>query len=353
MNFHLNQVVDDKLRQQWHDLAEDVGTRFASRPSYGLSWHRHLARGPLRVATVHRDGKLVALLPLHQRRRLGVRVLRLLGHGLGTVGEALTVDDQAMRELVSGLAASGSALELTHLPEDAPLVTAVLADPAWSSSFQPDDHCPVIDLPTGTRARDLRSKSTISRAASTRRKLAREGHEFVVETVRDREEFEARWPDIATTAAAAQSDEGDDRLNLCAPPHDQFTREFLLEEAENGHLLLLGGTFGGRWGAQFATLRTSQTAELWFTRFDPAHRRVRPGHLLIEALCDGHDDVAVTRVDLLIGRSGYKTDWHTDEYTVGTLVAVPTRARTARARMIAADRAVTLLRTLAARVERT
>ena len=201
MNFHLNQVVDDKLHRQWHDLAEDVGTRFASRPSYGLSWHRHLARGPLRVATVHRDGRLVALLPLHQRRRLGVPVLRLLGHGLGTVGEALAVDDQAMRELVSGLAASGSALELTHLPEDAPLVAAVLADPAWSSSFQPDDHCPVIDLPMGTRAKDLRSKSTISRAASTRRKLAREGHEFVVETVRDREEFEARWPDIGVFMA--------------------------------------------------------------------------------------------------------------------------------------------------------
>lgn len=352
MSFHLTAVVDDQLRQEWHDLAEAVGTRFASRPSYGLSWHRHLARGPLRVATVHRDGRLVALAPLHQRRRLGVRVLRLLGHGLGTVGEALAVDDEAMRDLVAGLSTTGSVLELTHLPESSPLLIAIRDDTSWSSSFTPDDHCPVIELPEGTRASDLRSKSTLSRAASTRRKLAREGNELEIETVCSREEFDARWANIVATAASAQSDEGDDRLNLCAPPHDAFTREFLREEADNGHLLIWGGTFGGRWGAHFAMLRTGATAELWFTRFDPDHGRARPGHLLIESVCDNHDEVGITEVDLLIGRSGYKKDWQSGEYRVGTLVAVPAGTRTARARMAAADRGVMLLRDLASRVTR-
>ena len=350
MSFTLASVVDDRLRLEWHALAEDVGTRFASRPSYGLSWHRHLGRGPLRVATVHRDGRLVALAPLHQRRRLGVRVFRLLGHGLGTVGEALAVDDEAMRDLVVGLGTAGGVLELTHLPASSPLLAAILAQGSWRASFTPDDHCPVIDLPEGVRATDLRGRSTLSRAASTRRKLAREGKELRIETVRTREEFDARWPDIVATAASAQSDRGDDRLNLCAPPHDAFTREFLRQEAENGHLLLWGGTFGGDWGSHFATLRTGSTAELWFTRFDPAHGRARPGHLLIESICDHHDDVGVTEVDLLIGRSGYKKDWQTREYPVGTLVAIPAGNRTARARMAAADRAVSLLRSLAARI---
>ena len=67
MTFDLRTSVDEQLRADWAELAEQVGTRFASRPSYGLSWHRHLARGPLRIATVHRDGRLVALLPLHER----------------------------------------------------------------------------------------------------------------------------------------------------------------------------------------------------------------------------------------------------------------------------------------------
>lgn len=351
MSFRITENVDSQLLEDWHALADEVGSRFASRPSYGMAWQRHISRGPLRLATVHRDGRLVALLPLHQRRRLGVRVFRLLGHGLGTVGEALFVDDSALSELASGLATSGAVLELTHLPESSPFVAAVSDDPRWSSSFVHDDHCPVIDLPTGTRAADLRSKSTLSRAASTRRKLAREGDELEIETIRTREEFDTRWPQIVATAASAQADDND-RLNLCAPPYDEFTYEFLRREAENGHLLIWGATFGGRWGAHFATLRTGQRAELWFTRFESAHRRARPGHLLIEAVCDSHDSVDVTEVDLLIGRSGYKTDWQTREYRVGTLTAVPAGFRTARVRMTTADRLVELLRKAASRVSR-
>lgn len=342
--FAVHDRVDEHLRREWHDLAERVGTRFASRPSYGLAWHTHLARGPLRVATVRRGGRLVALLGLHRRRRLGVPVLRLLGHGLGTVGEALADDDGALADLVDGLACSGAVLELTHLPLDSPLAAAVGAHPRWRTTLTRDDHCPVIELPPGTRAADLRSRSTLSRAASTRRKLAREGRELVTETVRTPDQFDHRWPEIVRTAAAAGTDEAEHRLNLCAPPHDAFTHEFLRHEAENGHLLLWGATFGGDWGAHFATLATGSRAELWFTRFHPAYRRIRPGHHLIETVCDQHDDLGITEVDLLIGRSGYKADWQTHEYAVGTLVATPVGRPDARWQMTAVDRGVDVLR---------
>lgn len=62
--------------------------------------------------------------------------------------------------------------------------------------------------------------------------------------------------------------------------------------------------------------------------------------------------MGITEVDLLIGRSGYKKDWQSGEYRVGTLVAVPAGTRTARAQMAAADRGVMLLRDLASRVTR-
>lgn len=344
MSFRIHDTIDERLRLEWHDLSDEVGTRFSSRPSYGLSWHRHLGRGPLRVAVVRRRGRLVALLPLHQRRRLGIRVYRLLGHGLGTIGEALATDTDALTELVSGLAQAGAVLELTHLPATSPLLSAVQADRRWDCNFSVEDHCPVIALPPGIRAHDLRSRSTLSRAASTRRKLAREGRELVVETIGSVAEFDARWPDIVATAAAAGIQESEDRLNLCAPPFASFTREFLRLEAESGNLLIWGATFGGLWGAHFATLVTKGTAELWFTRFDPAHRSSRPGHHLIEAACDQHDDVGVSEVDLLIGRSGYKADWQTGEYEVGTLVALPSGVRAPLARMGATERAARVLR---------
>lgn len=349
MSFRIYEAVDDRLLHEWQKLAEEVGTRFASRPSYGLSWHRHLGRGPLRLATVRRDGRLVALLPLHSRRRLGVAVYRLLGHGLGTIGESLARDEAALTDLVSGLARSGAALELTHLPSDSPLVAAVRADPGWDATFTGDDYCPVISLPEGTRASDLRSKSTLSRAASSRRKLAREGLELAVETVSTAAQFDRRWPDIVATAAAAEEQEEVSRLNLCAPPYSGFTNEFLRREAETGHLIIWGGTFGGGWGAHVATLATHGTAELWFTRFDSRHKRCRPGHHLIEAICENHDELGVTRVDLLLGRNGYKSDWQTGEYEVGTLVAAPSGSRGVRTRMGAADLAAGLVRGGAAR----
>lgn len=333
MSFRIHSTATPEVLDAWTQLAAQHGTRFASRPSYGMNWLRVLGKGSLALACVEREGSLVAVLPLHRRTYAGAPVYRLLGHGLGTVGEAIAVDDAALDELVAGLHSARAVLQLTHLPVDAPLTRALRRHPGYAVTETPDDHCPVIDLPTGTTARDLRRGTTLRRAAGIRRKLEREGRPLETFAVTTPKDFDAHWGDITQTAAQAEAAEADPRLNLCGGEHAEFTHSFLREEAESGNLLIWGATFGGVWRAHFATLRTGGRAELWFTRFAPDVRSARPGHQMIETLVDAHDSLGITECDLLLGRNQYKTDWQTREYAVATVRAHP-RSRAAVARYV-------------------
>lgn len=331
MTFAIHTRVSAELEAKWEALADQVGTHFASRPAYALSWHRHNGKGPLAVATVHRtiDGSptLVAALGLHTRIRGGLPVKRLLGHGLGTVGEALAHDEAALDELVDGLVRRRTVLQLTHLELESPLVAALHRNGRWRVEVRIDDHCPVVDLPVGATARTLRSGSTLRRSASTRRKLERAGRPLTIERVTTPEEFDRRWPDIVDTAAESARAEAAagavPRQNICAPPWDEFARDFLRREAERGRLLVWGALYGGEWGAHMITIRSGERTELWLTRYRHEIASSRPGHQLIEAICDTHDDVDITEFDFLLGRNPYKADWQTREYEVATVLAAP------------------------------
>nr|MDQ6948532.1 hypothetical protein [Actinomycetota bacterium] len=67
----------------WQHLADVTGGRATSQPWWCLTWWRHLGSGVPLIVTAWRNDNLVALVPLHERRICGVRVVRFLGHGLG------------------------------------------------------------------------------------------------------------------------------------------------------------------------------------------------------------------------------------------------------------------------------
>ncbi|WIM71753.1 GNAT family N-acetyltransferase [Corynebacterium suedekumii] len=240
---------------------------FLVAPSYALNWFRTLGKGRLSVATVHRDGVLVALLPLHTRSRLTVTVRRLTGHGLGTVGEALAEDDAALVALVDGLHRRRLPLALTHLPEDSPLVRALLDHGGWTLNHQLDDVCPVTVLPPGTTAADLRSGRSLKRLRSARNRAGREMGEVTSEVVQSPEHFARVWPEMVRVAAVAEAAEKEARLNLTAGVHGEFARSFLSEEADRGALRIVLLRVGG----QLAALR----------RHDPLRW---PGRGLVDAI---------------------------------------------------------------------
>ena len=79
----------ESLAPAWEELAAACGARGTASPSYCLTWWRHRARGRLLILAAYDGGELVGLAPLHERQLGVVSVVRLLGHGLGTVGELL------------------------------------------------------------------------------------------------------------------------------------------------------------------------------------------------------------------------------------------------------------------------
>lgn len=324
----------DQLIPEWTALAAAHGRTFYGRPWYSLSWWAKIGRGELAVFCVRRNGRLVALAPLHRRRLLGQEVLRLLGHGLGTIGEVLVEDAAAAQALWDAVADDGAALQLTHVRPADVAILALRRHPRWSDHIVIDDRCPVMHLPPGATARDLRGQQTLRRLARYRASLERAGTPFAVEVVDDTAGLQRRWPDMVRVAAAA--DAGRDRLNLFAPPWAAFSRSFLEGEAANGTLLIIGATVGGRWVAHEVGFRRGSTSAQWVSRFDPAYTTESPGHLIREWLVDHHDELGLDTIDSLLGESTFKMRWTRDGYDVATVTAAPTHLSLVRARLAVA-----------------
>ncbi len=332
------------LAPEWEALCLAQGAGLASRPTYGLAWWRALGKGELAVVTRRREGRLVAVAPLHRRALLGQPVLRWLGHGLGTVGRAVAVDDDARRELWDGVAGLGLPLQLVHVRPPEASTLALRRSASWTVRVEVEDRCPVLDLPEGTSARTVRSARSLKRLRNYRSALAREGRAFDVLVVDDVEGLRRYWPEIQRVAAVA--DAGRDRLDLCGAPYDAFSYPFLEQEAAAGRLLIVGGTVGGRWVAHEVGLRSGTTLELWLSRFDPDLEKAGPGHLVMEQIVDRAADLGVTRLDFGLGENAYKAQWAREGYDVASLLAVPVPGRPGlvRTRLQAANRLADVVR---------
>lgn len=311
------------LLREWEELAAHQDACFSARPSYAWTWFETLGKGELALTTLHRGDELVALLPLHRRRRLGLEIHRLLGHGLGTIGEGLFKDRAALAALLSRVKETGMVLELTHVPASSPLMAELLADEEWEVHYRQDDHCLGVALPAGTGVRDLRSAKTLShlRRARTRTEKQFGPLEFVV--IRSVADLDRHWAGmVRLSEAAAEQDKGR-RLDLLGADHLEFSRRFLTREAEQGTLFAVAVLVDQVMAGCAVQLRSGQVAEGWFTRFDPAFAALRPGHQLIEYLVEIHDAEGITHLDMMIGRNAYKEEWQNCTYAVGTVFTGP------------------------------
>ena len=334
----------DALVPEWDALARRRGRGFACRPSYCLSWWTELGAGRLEVVTARRDGRLVAVAPLHRRSILGRPVLRWLGHGLGAVAELVAEDEPAARAVWEWLAARDIPLHLAPVRLDDVGTLALRRTPQLQLELEVGGRCPVLDLQAGEGAADVRGARTLKRLAGYRGALAREGRPFALLLVTDAEQLRHRWPDVVrVTGAAARGRAG---LDLSAPPYAGFTLGFLEQEARAGGLVVAGALVGGRWAGHAVLLRTGASLGLWLLRSDPELGRYGLGHLLLEQLVDGHDELGVDRLDLGIGESSVTSAWSRAAYDVATAAAAPRHVGLLETRLRLADRGAAALRRL-------
>jgi CelD/BcsL family acetyltransferase involved in cellulose biosynthesis len=121
--FSIDEVDElSQVRPEWEELADTVGTPFATW-SWADAWWRQWGRpGALAVRTCrHRDGSVAAILPLCRDGRGPLRALRWIGHGPGDeLGPVCRSADRvlAAQALVQALGAEGGVMLAERLPED-------------------------------------------------------------------------------------------------------------------------------------------------------------------------------------------------------------------------------------------
>ncbi|WP_148611759.1 GNAT family N-acetyltransferase [Nocardioides rubriscoriae] len=342
-------VVDDldaagALAPDWEALADELGAGALVRPAYALAWWRHLGPGRLRVVTVHDGDRLVALAPLHERRVGPVRVVRWLGHGLGTIAEALVRpgDDAAAALLWATAAGPRVLLDLVESRAASPALPALVA--AGRTTVTPRDHCPVIDL-----GADGLAHLALPGAKNLRKLLRRAdaaldaaGLEHRVEVAVDPERLEALLPDLRTVFDAAET--ARPRQHLLRPPYDGFVLDYVRGETAAGRGVTLVGYVGDRPVSFLLAMVVAQdvpTLALWISRYDPAFQDYSPGHLMLRETFRWAPVRGIGRIDQLLGISQTKRQWSTASYDT---VDVRHGGRLARALVDAATAAAEAVR---------
>lgn len=311
----ISTVIDDlesaeRLVPEWVALADASSGGPFSRPLFALTWWRTLGTGSLHLVTVRRDGVLVALAPLHRRRVGPLQVVRWLGHGLGTIGEALVHPDHsdAARMLWDAAAGRGQVLDLLESHEGGPLPQEQHLRRRRVTSI-PRDTCPVIDVrgdaETQLAAREQKRVRRTVRVSQ--RRLEADGLAFEVKAAHDSATLAELLPDIRQVFDIAEAERP--RQHLLAGEWEDFTTGILTGGVASDGVLALVAYIGGKPAAFDIILLSPQRMSAWIGRFDPDTSHYAPGHLL---QCAGLDWAAAhgyTVIDLLLGDSFYKQLW--------------------------------------------
>lgn len=323
------EVVDDlddatALAAEWESLADRCGAGPLMRPQHALTWWKHLGRGRLLVVCVRQAGRLVALAPLHERPLGPLRVVRWLGHGLGTVAEVLVEPGQeAQAALVwEELAGARRVWELVECRDGAAgLPAAGGRRGSRRTTVRERDLCPTADLSAGLEGlvRRTGKKKLREKLKRCDRILARTGSTYRTDVATDPAELAAQLPDLRAVVDAAEADRS--RLHLLRPPYEGYVLEYLRDGVATGRAVSLVGYVDDQPATAQVWLRQGETLSLWIARFDPRFSELSPGHLLYRDTYAWAESAGVTRIDLLLGDSQTKRLWTTDSYATLEVVS--------------------------------
>jgi CelD/BcsL family acetyltransferase involved in cellulose biosynthesis len=306
-------------RTEWELLLDDDpdATIFQS-PRYLATWHRILGqRATPRIHTIHRDGRLIGLVPeAHEREGTPtgpIEVVRFLGGTevtdyLGPIARREDRDD-VVDAYLSALAADRDWDEM--------VAGGLADDTGWADSFRAhaerlglplieeagEDVCPRIDIEGGydTYLGRLPSKQRHELRRKTR-KLARDvGDLRLVEP--SEEQLDEALDRFFEMASETETEKGgffakDDMRTFFRALADEFVGEGVFRV----HLLMVAGApaagtvslvHGGEWG-------------LYNSAFDQSLRQLAPGMVLVSELIRAAADEGCHVFDLLRGNEPYK-----------------------------------------------
>lgn len=305
----------DPLEGEWSRLAARAANIFGTW-EWASVWRRHFQQGdPVLTTVISRDGAPIAVVPLVRQSKSFVRVLRVVGHGVGD--ELGPVCAEADRAQVA--AVLGDALDGMPCAWDIFLGERFPADEAWTDGLRgrqlARSPSPVLRFEADTWDGFLRTRSSNQRQQMGRfeRSLGRD-HRLTYRLANDRDRLHedmdllfalhnARWRNA--TSAFAQ--------------HQLFHRGFAACALERGWLRLwfleMDGTPVAAWyGFRFAGVEFAYQSGR-----DPAFDDRRVGFVLMvhsmrEALRDG-----VGEYRFLRGGEAYKRRFANEDRQVETI----------------------------------
>ncbi|MFA9432351.1 GNAT family N-acetyltransferase [Egicoccus sp. AB-alg2] len=312
-------LLQGTLRAEWELLVdEDPAATLFQGPRYLQTWHDVLGhRVTARVRTLHRDGRLIGVVP-EGHERIGtasgpVEVRRFLGGTevtdyLGPVSRPEDRGDIALAYLTD-LAKDVDWDEFVAggLAEDSGWVDAIrtAADEVGLQLFEEDleDVCPRVDLTGGYGAYLDRLPGKLRHELQRKtRKLARDAGELELVEIAA-EEVDGNLDAFLDLAAEAQPE----KAGFFSRPemHEWFkalAKEFVGDGVFRLHQLQVGGMPG----ASTVSLVHRGTWGLYNSAFDPALANLAPGIVLIGQLLEVAADEGCTTFDLLRGDEPYK-----------------------------------------------
>lgn len=301
------------LRPAWEALwrhAPDT-TPFQS-PDWLLPWWNLFGTGHPRVATLHRDGSLVGILPLYLFEDGPDRKLLPIGAGITDYQDMLLAPDAPsdtgaalLAAVLAGARQDGVDLcDLIDVPPGAGL-REVCAPGTWRAEWRAADPCPVLALPG--RLADLRSaipSRMLRKWRMNQHRAARLGG-WTSEVATSEtlpalldsffELHEARWYG---------------RGVLSHPAIRAFHREAAPLLLRSGSLRLQVLRFGPRVVAAYYTLLAGSRRILFYlSGYDPAWGHASPGTILLGAMIEAAVEEGRAELHFLRGSEGYKYAW--------------------------------------------
>lgn len=311
----------EALRDDWSRLAEESGNIFLTW-ELADAWWRHLGAGREPVfGSVRRDGRTVAVLPLHRGGR-ALRTLRFVGAGVADqVGAVCAPEDLP--------AAAGELRRmLGEVPHDLFLVDRVDGAEGWSGLLgaEPAVHeaSPVIEFETSDWDEFLAGRSANFRqqAGKYERRLVRD-HALSYRFTSSDAQLE-RDLDLVFELHARRWGTGTTEFQQ--EPMRSFHREFARLAFERGWLRIWIAELNGRPAAAWYGFRFGDADWSYQSGRDPAVDETSVGwvltvHAVRESVRDG-----MRAYKFLLGEEEYKSRFATADHGLDSFV-IPRNAR--------------------------
>jgi CelD/BcsL family acetyltransferase involved in cellulose biosynthesis len=319
-------------REPWTELAERSRNVFSTW-EWAETWWRHFGAGKrLRLGAMRHGEETVAVLPMHEQRRRGLRVSRFIGYGvadqLGAVCDPR--DTVSATRGLSAMISAGGVLIAERMPSDLQWAGEL------GGALLGEEVSPVIDL---AEERDwdsyLAARSANFRQQARRR--ARRLQRALGVTFRLTEEPGSLQADFDAMLALHSARWGDGSAAF-AGTREAFHREFAAGALERGWLRLWLAEADGDPVAAWYGFRFAGVDSYYQLGRDPAWDRFAVGagileHTIREAFADG-----MREYRLLRGDEQYKRRYATRDTVLCTVAAgrgPMARAAVAAARLLA------------------